>query len=151
MRNWQKAIIGVALAAGMVLALVRRLSHEARVEPAVKRRVAPGAEAVRARLSADGFALHASLWRRGAFGPCGVATRWGETPVSASFAPTMRMDGPMTITRADYRPLFAAEAAIARAVVQIKPGSGAVVRLVRHASFKPKRAMFGATELRAAA
>jgi hypothetical protein len=152
MRNWLKAMVGVVLALGVAFALARRLSHEARVEPAVKRRQAPGAEAVRARMAADDFAMHASLWRKGAFGPCGVAARWGESPVSASFSPTMMMDGPMTITRADYRPLFAvAEAAVTRRVVKIKPGTGAVVRLVRHASFKPKRALFGTTELRAAA
>jgi hypothetical protein len=154
MRNWLKAIVGVALAAGMLVALARRLSHEARVEPAVKRRVAPSVDAVRARMAADAFALPASLWRQGAIGPCGVAARWGDGAVSAQFCATMKMDGPVTVTRADYRPLFAAalgESGISRKVVQIKPGAATVVRLVRHASFKPKRALFGATELRAAA
>lgn len=154
MRNLIKSVIGLLLAMGMIGALARRPVHEARVAPGVKRREAPAPEAVRARMSADRFALHASLWRRGPLGPCGVVAFWGEQPVTASFGAVMCMDGPMTVTRADYRPLVLprmAESGRVSKVVQIRPGSATVVRMVRTATFKPKRAMFGATELRAAA
>lgn len=154
MSGWRKAMLGMAVAVGMIGALVRRKSHEARVEPAVKRRAAAAADVVRGRLAADAFAQSASLWLRGAMGPCLVSARYADHPVSAQFSAVMAMDGPMTITRAAYQPLRLpgmGEAGRVSKIVKIQPGAAPVVRLVRGASFKPKRALYGAVELKAAA
>lgn len=154
MSRWRNTILGIAIAVGMAGAALKRKSHEARVAPAVKRRAAARDESIRARLTVDAITQTTSLWLRGAMGPCVVAARWADRPVSAQFSAVMAMDGPMTVTRAAYQPLRLpgmAEVGRVSKIVKIQPGAAPIVRLVRGASFKPKRALYGAVELKAAA
>jgi hypothetical protein len=149
----QRWALLAALVVGMICGLARRPCHEARVARGVKRRVAPMPDAIRARLTnTGGLAQAASLWGDGPLSPCRVPAQWGNTPGSAHFAAVMCMAGPMTLHRTAYRPLAGALAHVSvRRFVRIETGGASIVRLVSAGPFKPKRALYGAVSLQAAA
>lgn len=150
MGGWWKRGVGVAVAMCVLAMLIRRRPHEARVDAAVKRRAAERRDVARARMPAGAYASQTSLWTVSGLGPCVVQTRWSSAPVSAHFVSVLYMDGPMSLKRKAYQPLRVASAIGASATVRLQPGGATVVRLVRSARFKPRRALFGGAELKAA-
>jgi hypothetical protein len=110
-----------------------------------------------------------SLWTDRAGAQCRVGAVWSESPAQARFEPILRLSlrepEPVRV-RIPSREQLAARAWVAREQVMlsaandaevaqkyvaVEPGFVPVVRILRAASFKPRRATFGRTETEVAA
>ncbi len=151
----------LAMAAGILMPAKPR-SGKSRLEAPEPRRAGSLASAT-AFAAPQTLAKLSSLWIDRAGSQCRVPTLWGETgEPSAAFAPILRLrlraarqalaaSTAAAWTMQEEVALMAAnDAEIASRLVMLQPGQSAV-RLVKAASFRPRRAMMGEREAQLAA
>lgn len=149
--------------------LARRLTKLGASAPMVEPRRAGAAALQRQDFPATRFAMISSLWTDRAGAQCRIGAVWADSPAQARFEPILRLSlrqpepvrvqippreqlATRTWVARDQVMLSAAnDAEIAQKYVAVEPGFVPVVRILRAASFRPRRATFGRTEAKAAA
>lgn len=150
MRKAMLAMIGAWAAVAVATLFARRATRHGDPAPMFEPRLAGETTLTRCAVPAGAYARIASLWPDRAGAHCRVRAVWaGET--QATFASQMRValpaGGVAALVAADAP---ANDADIAKRLAQVEPGVAPVVRILRAASFRPKRATFGDREVRTA-
>jgi hypothetical protein len=157
--------IAAALAAIVTLiVLAVRPGKGARFYAPAEPRRAAAKDEVFAQLSPVAVARAGSLWKDRAGTQCHVAARWATAPAAAEFGSMMRL----SLKAAQRSPAIAAQAAawvareelrldiandadIAARYAEIRRGETPIVRVLKAASFRARKARFGRQEARLAA